>query len=175
MQLVAMSLHRITEIQTQTITIRNIMSLKICNTQPKKEACPIQFVGSIKCQFKLPGLVRTDIPKQKDKIEKRLSQRLKNLDMYCELEPSTLLTQCNRTTEQVSFIVEVKVFYRHEANSNQLEAARWFTSIGRLLPKIVLGSRSLAESYAGLSTNIKPSYLFALEEALGLYEQQVSA
>jgi len=151
------------------------MSLKICNTRQTKERYPSQFVGSIKCQFKLPGLVRTDIPKHKNKIEKRLSQRLKNLDMYCDIEPSTLLTQSDRKTECVSFLIEIKVFYRPEADNSQLAAARWFANTGRLLPKIIQGSPSLAPAYAGLSTNIKPSYLFALEEAIGLHEQQASA
>ena len=148
------------------------MSLKICNTPQVSVSGPAQFVGSIKCQFKLPGLVRTDIPRQRDQIEKRLIHRLKHLNIHCENQPSALLTQCNRETEHINFIIEVKIYYIQENQDTQLTAARWFVKTGRLLSKIIQGSTSLNSAYVGLSTNIKPSYLFMLEDALGLYEQQ---
>lgn len=151
------------------------MSLKICNTVPTSANKPAQLIGTIKCQFKLPGLVRTDIPKQRDNIEKRLTQRLKNIDIHCENHPSALLTQCNRETEHINFIIEVKVYHIQQGKDSQLEAARWFVQTGRLLSKIITGSRSLNSAYAGLSTNIKPSYLFILEDALGLYDQQAES
>jgi hypothetical protein len=148
------------------------MSLNIFNTPQKNATNQAQLVGTIKCQFKLPGLVRTDIPKQKGHIEKRLIHRLKNLDIHCENQLSALLIQCNRETEHVNFIIEVKVYYIQEAQDTPLAAARWFVKTGRSLSKIILGSSSLSSVYAGLSTNIKPSYLFMLEDALDLYEQQ---
>lgn len=151
------------------------MSLKICNTAPTNANHLAQLVGTIKCQFKLPGLVRTDIPKQRDNIEKRLIQRLKNNNIHCESHPSALLTQCNRETEHINFIIEVKVYHISKAENSQLEAARWFVQTGRLLSKIIVGSTSLNSVYAGLSTNIKPSYLFVLEDALGLFDQQAES
>jgi hypothetical protein len=82
----------------------------------------------------------------------------------------------NKETEHVFFIVEMKIYYVNESDNAELAAARWFAKIGRMIPKIISGSSTWAAEYAGLSTNIIPSYLFALEDALGLYEtQQVSA
>ncbi len=149
------------------------MSLHICNHPISSDNCTAIFIGTIKCQFALPGLVRTDLPKQRDNIEKRLIQRLKNLDIHCQCQPSALLTQCNRKKEQVNFIIEIKVYYSNEIQ-DQLAAARWFARTGRALSKIIRGSLSLNAMYAGLSTNIKPSYLFELENAIGLYEQQTA-
>ncbi len=148
------------------------MSLKICNTPQIPTTSPAQLVGSIKCQFKLPGLVRTDIPKQKADVEKRLMQRFKHLDVHCISQPSALLTQCNRETEHINFIIELKIYYLPQGQDSQLSAARWFVKTGRLLTNMIKGSTSLNSIYAGLSTNIKPSYLFVLEEAIELYEQQ---
>lgn len=151
------------------------MSLYICNRSQVSASCTAEFIGTIKCQFALPGLVRTDIPKQRDNIEKRLMQRLKNLDIHCQSQASALFTQCNREKEQVNFIIEIKVYFAHESQGQQLAAARWFANSGRALLKIIRGSHSLNAMYAGLSTNIKPSYLFELEDAIGLYEQQQTA
>lgn len=147
------------------------MSLSICNKLSQVGTVP-QLVGTIKCQFALPGLVRTDVPKHKEKIEKRLLQRLNNLNMHCQSKPSALLSQCNRAKEETQFLIEIKVYFSDPSQENPLAAARWFTNAGRSLTKIIRGSQSLNSLYAGISTNIKPSYLFVLEDALGLYEQK---
>jgi hypothetical protein len=148
------------------------MSLKIYNTLPTNRKSLAQLVGSIKCQFTLPGLVRSDIPKQRRNIEKRLIQRLNTIQVHCESQPSELITQYNRKTEHINFIIDIKVYHISPDEPSQLEAARWFVNIGRLLSKIIVGSSSLKSVYAGLSTNIKPSYLFALEDALRIFDPQ---
>lgn len=156
------------------------MSLKLCNTpinkdkhQPKQQP---KLVGTIKCQFKLAGLVRTDTEAKRQLIEKRLSQRFKDMNILCSASRSPLSVNINKETEHVCFIVDINIYHINESDNAELAAARWFTKIGRLIPKIILGSSTWAAEYAGLSTNIIPSYLFALEDALGLFEtQQVSA
>lgn len=152
------------------------MSLKLCNIPANKENREAKLVGTIKCQFKLPGLVRTDIEVKRQTIEKRLSQRFKENHMLCSVSRSPLSLNINKETEHVFFIVEIKIYHIKESDNAELAAARWFAKIGQMIPKIILGSSTWAAEYAGLSTNIIPSYLFALEDALGLYEtQEVSA
>jgi hypothetical protein len=152
------------------------MSLKICNIPANKDNRQSKLVGTIKCQFKLAGLVRTDTEAKRQLIEKRLSQRFKDMDIFCSASRSPLSVNINKETEHVCFIVDMKVFYISESDNTELAAARWFATVGRMIPKIILGSSTWAAEYAGLSTNIIPSYLFALEDALGLYEtQQASA
>jgi hypothetical protein len=152
------------------------MSLKLCNIPTNKENRDTKFVGTIKCQFKLPGLVRTDIEVKRQTIEKRLSQRFKENNILCSASRSPLSLNINKETEHVHFIVDIRVYHISEENNAELAAARWFAKVGRMIPKIILGSSTWAAEYAGLSTNIIPSYLFALEDALGLYEaQEVSA
>ena len=51
------------------------MSLKICNTPSNKDNRQAKLVGTIKCKFKLAGLVRTDTDAKRQVIEKRLSKR----------------------------------------------------------------------------------------------------
>jgi hypothetical protein len=148
------------------------MSLKICNIPSLKDNRQSKFVGTIKCQFKLPGLVRTDTEAKCKIIEKRLSQRLKDMNIFCSSSRSPLSVSINKETEYVHFIVDVKIFHINESDNAELAAARWFAKIGRLIPKIVLGSSTWAAEYSGLSTNIIPSYLFALEDALGLNDKQ---
>ena len=98
------------------------------------------------------------------------------MDIFCSASRSPLSVNINKETEHVCFIVDMKVFYISESDNTELAAARWFAKVGRMIPKIILGSSTWAAEYAGLSTNIIPSYLFALEDALGLYEtQQASA
>lgn len=148
------------------------MSLNLCNIPSARENKESKFVGTVRCQFKLPGLVRTDIEKKKNTIEKRLNQRFKDLNMYCATARSPLQVQTNKEREHVSFIVDIKVYYINETENPEVSAARFFAKIGRLIPKIILGSSTWAAEYSGLSTNIMPSYLFALEEALCLYEPE---
>jgi hypothetical protein len=152
------------------------MSLKIRNIQKKKDNRQFRLVGTIKCQFKLAGLIRTDTEAKRQLIEKRLRQRFKDMGIFCSSSRSPLSVNVNKETEHVFFIVEMKIYYVNESDNAELAAARWFAKIGRMIPKIISGSSTWAAEYAGLSTNIIPSYLFALEDALGLYEtQQVSA
>lgn len=146
------------------------MSLNLCNIPSVRENKESKFIGTIKCQFKLPGLVRTDTEKTKLIIEKRLNQRFKDLNMYCATARSPLSMQVNKEQECVSFIIDIKIYYINETENAELSAARFFSTIGRSIPKIILGSSTWAAEYTGLSTNIIPSYLFALEDALGLYE-----
>jgi hypothetical protein len=146
------------------------MSLNLCNIPSVRENKESKFIGTIKCQFKLPGLVRTDTEKKKVIIEKRINQRFKDLNMYCATIRSPLSVQVNKEQECVNFIIDIKVYYINETANAELSAARFFATVGRLIPKIILGSSTWAAEYAGLSTNIIPSYLFALEDALGLYE-----
>lgn len=148
------------------------MSLKICNIPSLKDNRQSKLVGTIKCQFKLPGLVRTDTEAKRNIIEKRLSQRLKDMNILCSSARSPLSVSINKETEHVHFIVDLKIFHINEGDNAELAAARWFAKIGRLIPKIVLGSSTWAAEYSGLSTNIIPSYLFALEDALGLNDKQ---
>lgn len=152
------------------------MSLKLCNIPTNKENRDTKFVGTIKCQFKLPGLVRTDIEVKRQTIEKRLNQRFKENHILCSASRSPLSLNINKETEHVHFIVDIRVYHISEESNAELAAARWFAKVGRMIPKIIVGSSTWAAEYAGLSTNIIPSYLFALEDALGLYEtQEVSA
>ncbi|MFT4763174.1 MAG: hypothetical protein ACI9OH_000259 [Oleispira sp.] len=152
------------------------MSLRICNTPTNKDNRQSKLVGTIKCQFKLDGLVRTDTEAKRQLIEKRLSQRFKDMNMFCATARSPLSVNVNKETKHVCFIVDIKVYHINEHENAELAAARWFVKVGRIIPKIILGSSTWAAEYAGLSTNIIPSYLFALEDALGLNEiQQVSA
>lgn len=146
------------------------MSLNLCNIPNARENKESKFVGTIKCQFKLPGLVRTDTEKKKQTIEKRLSQRFKDINMYCAHSRSQTQIQINKEKSCLNFIVDIKVYYINESDNPDVSAARFFAKVGRLIPSIILGSSTWAAEYAGLSTNIMPSYLFALEEALGLYE-----
>lgn len=146
------------------------MSLNLCNIPAARENKESKFVGTIKCQFKLPGLVRTDTDNKKSMIEKRLNQRFKDLNMYCATTRNPIQIQVNKEEESVSFIVDIKVYYINESANPEVSAARFFAQVGRLIPKIILGSSTWAAEYTGLSTNIIPSYLFALEEALGMYE-----
>lgn len=146
------------------------MSLNLCNIPSARENKESKFVGTIKCQFKLPGLVRTDTERKKLTIEKRLNQRFKDLNMYCATSRNPIQIQVNKEQESVNFIVDIKVYYINESDNADVSAARFFAQVGRLIPKIILGSSTWAAEYTGLSTNIMPSYLFALEEALGLYE-----
>lgn len=152
------------------------MSLKLCNIPTNKDHREAKLVGTIKCQFKLPGLVRTDIEGKRQTIEKRLSQRFKLNNILCSASRSPLSLNINKETEHVFFIVDIKIYHINENDNAEVAAARWFAQIARMIPKIILGSSTWAAEYAGLSTNIIPSYLFALEDALGLYEaQEVSA
>lgn len=152
------------------------MSLRICNPPTNKDNQPSKLVGTIKCQFKLDGLVRTDTEAKRQLIEKRLSQRFKDMSMLCTTTRSPLSVNVNKESEHVCFIVDIQIYHSHESENSELAAARWFVKIGRLIPKIILGSSTWAAEYAGLSTNIIPSYLFALERAIGLNDiQQVSA
>jgi hypothetical protein len=151
---------------------RVIMSLNLCNIPNARENKESKFVGTIKCQFKLPGLVRTDIKKKKETIEKRLNLRFKDLNMYCAAARSPMQVQINKEREHVSFIVDIKVYYINESENPEVSAARFFAKVGRLIPKIILGSSTWAAEYTGLSTNLMPSYLFALEDALDLYEPE---
>jgi len=146
------------------------MSLNLCNIPRARENKESKIVGTIKCQFKLPGLVRTDTEYKKSTIEKRLNQRFKDLDMYCATSRNPIQIHVNKEQESVNFIVDIKVYYINESDNPEVSAARFFAKVGRLIPKIILGSSTWAAEYTGLSTNIIPSYLFALEEALGLYE-----
>jgi hypothetical protein len=148
------------------------MSLKICNIPVNKDNRKSKLVGTIKCQFKLPGLVRTDTDKKRQVIEKRLMQRFKDMGIYTVNPRSALQFNINKEAEQVNFIIDLKVYYINETEDAELAAARWFAKVGRLIPKIILGSSTWTAEYTGLSTNIIPSYLFALEDALGLYEKQ---
>jgi hypothetical protein len=148
------------------------MSLKICNIPSDKNNRQSKFVGTIKCQFKLAGIIRTDTEAKRKNIKKRLSQRFKDMGMLCSALQSPLSININKETEYVHFIVDMKIYYINESENAELSAARWFAKIGRLIPKIVLGSSTWAAEYAGLSTNIIPSYLFALEDALGLIEEE---
>jgi len=148
------------------------MSLKICNIPNDKDNRRSKFVGTIKCQFKLAGLVRTDTEAKRQTIEKRLSQRFKDMNIFCSALKSALSVSINKETEYVHFIVDMKIYYINESENAELAAARWFAKVGRVIPKIVLGSSTWAAEYAGLSTNIIPSYLFALEDALGLIEEE---
>ena len=151
------------------------MSLNLCNIPNARENKESKFVGTIKCQFKLPGLVRTDTEKKKNTIEKRLSQRFKDMNMYCAHSRSPTQIQVNKEKSCLNFIVDIKVYYINESDNPDVAAARFFAQIGRLIPNIILGSSTWVAEYAGLSTNIIPSYLFALEEALGLYEPNVAS
>jgi hypothetical protein len=146
------------------------MSLNLCNIPNARENKESKFIGTIKCQFKLSGLVRTDTEQKKLTIEKRLNQRFKDLNMYCATSRNPIQIQVNKEQECVNFIVEIKVYYINESDNSEVSAARFFAKVGRLIPKIILGSSTWAAEYTGLSTNLIPSYLFALEEALGLYE-----
>lgn len=148
------------------------MSLKLCNIPANKDNLESKLIGTIKCQFKLAGLVRTDTEAKRQIIEKRLGQRFKDINISCSTSRSPLLVNINKETEHVCFIVDMKIFYINESDNAELAAARWFAQIGRMIPKIILGSSTWAAEYVGLSTNIIPSYLFALEDALGLYEMQ---
>lgn len=148
------------------------MSLKICNTPDSKGNAQPKLVGTIKCQFKLAGLVRTDIESKRQRIERRLSQRFKDMGIFCSTLRSPLSISINKETEYVHFIVDMKIYHLNENKNGELAAARWFAKMGRLLPRIILGSSTWAAEYTGLSTNIIPSYLFALEDALGFNEQQ---
>jgi hypothetical protein len=151
------------------------MSLKICNIPDNKDNRQSKLVGTIKCQFKLSGLVRTDTEARRQKIEKRLGQRFKDMNIFSSASRAPLSISINKETEHVHFIVDMKIYYINESENSELAAARWFVNIGRSIPKIILGSSTWAAEYAGLSTNIIPSYLFALEDALGLNEQKASA
>jgi hypothetical protein len=152
------------------------MSLKICNTPANKDNRQSKLVGTIKCQFKLAGLVRTDTEAKRQVIEKRLGQRFKDMNFCSSVSRSPLSVSINKETGYVHFIVDMKIFYIGEGDNTELSAARWFAQVGRLIPKIILGSSTWAAEYVGLSTNIIPSYLFALEDALGLNAaQQASA
>ena len=146
------------------------MSLNLCNIPNARENKESKFIGTIKCQFKLSGLVRTDTEHKKLTIEKRLNQRFKDLNMYCATSRNPIQIQVNKEQECVNFIVEIKVYYINESDNPEVSAARFFAKVGRLIPKIILGSSTWAAEYTGLSTNLIPSYLFALEEALSLYE-----
>jgi hypothetical protein len=148
------------------------MSLKVCNTPINKDNRTSKLVGTIKCQFKLPGLVRTDTDKKRQMIEKRLMQRFKDMEIYGVHSRSTLQFNINKESEQINFIIDLKIYHINETDNPELAAARWFAKVGRLIPKIIFGSSTWAAEYTGLSTNIIPSYLFALEDALGLYEKQ---
>lgn len=148
------------------------MSLKLCNISTNKDNHQPKLIGTIKCQFKLAGLVRTDTEAKRQIIEKRLNQRFKDMDIFCSTSRSPLSVNVNKATEHVCFIVDIKIFHISENDNAELEAARWFAQIGRMIPKIILGSSTWAAEYVGLSTNIIPSYLFALEDALGLHEAQ---
>jgi hypothetical protein len=152
------------------------MSLKICNTPKNKNNRQSKLVGTIKCQFKLAGLIRTDTEAKRQLIEKRLGQYFKDLGIFCSASRSPLSINVNKEAEHVFFLVDMKIYYVNESDNAELAAARWFAKIGRMIPKIISESSTWAAEYAGLSTNILPSYLFALEDALGLYEtQQISA
>jgi hypothetical protein len=151
------------------------MSLNLCNIPSARENKQSKFVGTIKCQFRLPGLVRTDTEKKKNIIEKRLNQRFKDLNLYCAYSRSPIQVQVNKEKACLNFIVDIKVYYINESENGEVAAARFFAKVGRLIPTIILGSSTWVAEYAGLSTNIIPSYLFALEEALGLYELNVAS
>lgn len=151
------------------------MSLNLCNIPNARENKESKFVGTIKCQFKLPGLVRTDTEKKRNSIEKRLNQRFKDLNMYCAIARTPLQVQVNKEKECVNFIVEVKVYHINEGHNPELSGARFFAKVGQLIPKIILGSSTWSAEYCGLSTNIIPSYLFALEEALGLHDTNAAS
>lgn len=151
------------------------MSLNLCNIPNVRENRESKFVGTIKCQFRLPGLVRTDTEKKKLTIEKRLNQRFKDLNLYCAHARSTTHMQINKEKECLNFIIDIKVYFINESKNGEVAAARFFARIGRLIPTIILGSSTWVAEYIGLSTNIMPSYLFALEEALGLYEKNTAS
>jgi hypothetical protein len=148
------------------------MSLKVCNTPTNKANRNHKLVGTIKCQFKLAGLVRTDIEAKRQIIKRRLNQRFKDMSFCCSESRLPLSVSINKETEYVHFIVGINIYYINESENPELAAARWFVQVGRLIPKIILGSSTWAAEYVGLSTNIIPSYLFALEDALGMIEEE---
>ena len=59
------------------------MSLKLCNIPANKDNLESKLIGTIKCQFKLAGLVRTDTEAKRHIIEKRLGQRFKDINISC--------------------------------------------------------------------------------------------
>ncbi|MGK0404758.1 MAG: hypothetical protein ACJAR6_000125 [Oleispira sp.] len=107
------------------------MSLKICHTPKNKNNRQSKLVGTIKCQFKLAGLIRTDTEAKRQLIEKRLGQRCKDLDMF--------------------FIVDMKIYYVNESDNAELAAARWFAKIGRMIPKIIPGISTGQQNTPGLA------------------------
>ena len=87
------------------------MSLKICNIPDNKDNRQSKLVGTIKCQFKLAGLVRTDLEARRQKIEKRLGQRFKDMNIFSSTSRSPLSISINKETEHLHFIVDIKIYH----------------------------------------------------------------